>query len=135
MNRVNPIYTAALLLFVLSVLFFKLGSVKRDLQEVQDDYKATEKLATDLSALKEVYEDKTKARTSLQNILNQPSLSSSKIVSKLNGSTASISSDDMDVTALNLLVGKLLNSAYNISLLNIRRESDTQVSFNMEIKW
>lgn len=135
MNRINPIYAAILLLLILAILSLNLSGAKSDLKDAQEDYKSTAKLSTDLSTLKEIYEDKTKAKRSIQRILSQSSLSSSKIIQKFKNSTASISSEAMDINALNLLVGKLLNSSHNISSLNIKRLSDSDVAFSMEIKW
>ena len=41
----------------------------------------------------------------------------------------------MDKNALNTLMGKLLNGAYNITSFKVRKLSPNSVSFDMEIKW
>ena len=46
-----------------------------------------------------------------------------------------ISSTSMEKNALNTLMGKILNGAYNISSLKIKKLSENSVSFEMEIKW
>jgi len=134
-NRINPIYIAILLLVMLALVSFKLGEAKRELNEAKDTYTTTLQLSTDLSALKEVYADKTKIKKSLQRVLNNPSLRSSKIIQKFKHSSAMISSENMDVKALNLMMSKFLNNSYNITSLNIKRLSDRYVSFDMEIQW
>ena len=135
MSRINPIYTAVLLMLVLILVSFSLSSAKSELKEVKDNYKTTLKLSEDLNALKETYADKIKVKKSLQKILNQSSLRSSKIIQNLKKSSVTINSEGMDINALNLLMGKLLNNSYNIKSLSIYRLSDTHVSLKMEIKW
>jgi len=134
-NRINPIYIAILLLVMLALVSFKLGEAKRELEEAKDTYASTLKLSTDLSALKEVYADKIKIKSSLQRVLREPSLRSSKILQNFKHSSVMISSQSMDKKALNLIMSRFLNNSYNITSLNIKRLSDRYVSFNMEIQW
>lgn len=135
MNRVNPLYIGILLLLILAFVSFKLSEVKSDLKDAKDDYKKTLILAIDLSSLKEVYADKAKLKESLQRILKQPYLRSSNIVQVFKDSGATISSQSIDIDALNLLMGKILNASFNVVSLDIKKLSDTNASLDMEIKW
>ena len=46
-----------------------------------------------------------------------------------------ISSQSMDKVALNSLMSKILNGSYNVRSMKIKRLSDTNVNFSMEIQW
>jgi hypothetical protein len=108
---------------------------KLELQESREAYKITKNIALELTSLKKVYSNNLSTKKSLQKILKHRSLSSSKIIQNFKKSSATINSEGMDINALNLLMGKLLNNSYNIKSLSIYRLSDTHVSLKMEIKW
>ena len=130
MNRINPLYIAALLVGVLAFSMFKLSSAKEELGEAKRAYSKTEVIATKLSSLKEVYSNKANIKKSLKFILNQKGVNH-----KFKSSSLSLSSDSLDVNALNKLMGKLLNGSYNIQGLKIKKLDNENVSFKMEIKW
>jgi hypothetical protein len=125
MNRINPIYVIIFLVGLLVVLFFKLNGIKNEFSEVKQSYKESLDLATQLSQLKKVYRQK----------LRLPYSISSKVTQKKIKNGVAISSKNMDIKTLNLLMGKILNGAYKITDLNIKRVSDTEADFYMEIKW
>lgn len=135
MNRINPLYATILLLVVLAIGMLKLSNSRDELKELEKVYKTTNRLSTELTALKDVYSDKGKVKESLQNILKQPVLRSALLKSDFKKSSVNISSEDMDINSLNLLMNKILNTSYNINSLDIKRISDEKVSFKMEIKW
>ncbi|QOY52842.1 hypothetical protein [Candidatus Sulfurimonas baltica] len=135
MNRINPIYVLILLVMILVLTTFKLNSGKIELKEAQEIYKTTEKIATELGGLKEVYGDKAKVKKSLKSILKQPALKSASISEKFKASSLSISSEAIEINSLNLLMSKLLNGAYDIHSMQIKKLSDDKVSFKMEIRW
>jgi len=135
MNRINPIYLGGLLLVVLMLFIFKLSSAKDELSEVKESYKTTAKLSTELSGLKDVYSQKSKTQKALQRVLRLASLRSADLKQKTKKSGVVISSESMDINALNSFMGKMLNGAYNITSLKIKRLSDEKVSLNVEIKW
>jgi hypothetical protein len=125
MNRINPIYVIIFLVGLLVVLFFKLNGIKNEFSEVKQSYKESLDLATQLSQLKKVYRQK----------LRLPYSISSKVTQKKIKNGVAISSKNMDIKTLNSLMGKILNGAYKITDLNIKRVSDTEADFYMEIKW
>ena len=135
MNRINPLHIGALLLVVLLFSLFKLSSAKSDLVEVKAQFKETQELVTKLSGLKSVYADKKSVKKSLSRVLNLSSLRSVNIVQKSRKNGVTLSAASMDKNALNSLMGKLLNGAYQINSFKIKKLSDSKVSFEMEIKW
>ncbi|RLA73658.1 MAG: hypothetical protein DRG78_22165 [Epsilonproteobacteria bacterium] len=125
MNRVNPLYLALLLIVLILLLVFNLSGVRADLAEAKESIKQTTKVATELSGLKKVYTKKI-----------NPSVFNSKSIVKTNTKTgATISAKEMDVRELNSFMGKVINGAYNITTLNIKKISDTKASLYLEIKW
>ena len=134
MNRINPLYIGLLILVVLLMLLFNLSGAKSDLAEAKESYKETTQLAVKLSALKDVYGAKNKTKISIEKILKQSTLKASEIKKDIKTSSITISSENMDVKALNFLLGKLLNGAYNISSLNVKKLSENKATLNVEIK-
>jgi len=135
MNRVNPLHIGIALLLILLILVFKLNSAKSELSQAKESYKQTNKLATELTALKSVYGDKGKSKISILKILKIPALKVAEIKQNIKKSSINISSESMDIKALNILLGKLLNGAYNITMLDVKKLSETKVSLKLEIKW
>ncbi len=125
MNRINPLYLGLLLVALLIFISLKLSGAKDELLMAKEAYKESAKLSLELSELKKVYTQK----------LNLSSLNSSDLVKKTTKSGMIISSSSMDIKLLNSLMSKVLNGAYNISELKIKKLSETKVSLYMEIKW
>jgi hypothetical protein len=135
MNQLNPLHIGALLVALLVFLFFTLSSVKTELQEEQFLYEQSKALAVELSGLKDVYAQKEKTLTSLQRLLSQSSLKRSGITLQKGKESVTLNSKNMDVEALNSLMGKLLNGSYKIVAVNIERLSETKASLMVEIQW
>ena len=135
MNRINPIYIGVFLLVVLAVLVGNLNSAKIELAQAKELYASTAELSNELSGLKNIYSAKNKTKSTLQKTLRHTLLRSASIEQKVKSSSMTISSDDMDIKALNFLMGKLYNGAYNISTLTIKKLSENKVSLYAEIKW
>ncbi len=135
MNRINPIHIGIFLVVVLAFLAMKLGSVKSELEEAKSEYKKTEQIASKLVGLKKAYGEKNEVKTSIRKILSLSPLRSANIEQKVKKSSIVISSVKIDKNALNSLMGKLLNGAYNISSFKVKKLSQNSASFEMEIKW
>lgn len=135
MNRINPLHIGLLLVVILMFLLFNLSNTKSELAEAEKAYTQTAKLSTRLSGLKEVYDDKERIKSSLKRILDQSALKSAKIEQELKKAGIIISSQDIDINALNFLMSKLLNGSYNISTLKITKLSKTNASLYLEITW
>jgi len=135
MNRINPLYVGLLLALGIVFLAFQLGGAKSDLKEAKEEYAKTSKIATNLSGLKSTYADRKKLKASLRRILALSGVRQANITKDEKKSGVKLSSKSMDKKALNTLMGKLLNSSYNITSMKIKRLSEDRVSFKMEIKW
>jgi hypothetical protein len=135
MNRLNPLYVGAFLIFMLLFLTFKLSSVKEELTLAKEEYKETSLTLNELSSLSSTYLGKEEVKKSLQRILVQPSLKSANIQQKLKSNSIMLSGSSVDKEALNSLLGKLLNGAYDIASFNIKKLSENQASFEVEIQW
>ncbi len=135
MNRINPLYLALLLIVVLLLVIFKLDSAKVELADAQESFVETTTLATNLSGLKDAYGNQKKSKATILKILKNSSLKQAGIMKKVKKSGIVISSKSMDAKALNYLLGKLLNGAYNITSLDVKKLSETKVSLHVEIKW
>ena len=135
MNKVNPLQIVALLVVVILFLFFKLSGLQEELKEKQEEFKASEKLAVELSALKSVYANPSKTKKAINRILSQRSLKGANLKIKRSKNSVIIKADTINTKALNSLMGKILNGSYNITRLKIKRVSATVASLDMEIKW
>lgn len=135
MKKINPLYIVALLLITLGFGVFKLSQNKSALQEEQQAYAKTLELATKLKAYKEIYEKQESAKRSLDGILRQNLLTDAKIVRSDKGTQTTLSSDAIELRALDFLTGKLLNGTYEIKKLKIERIDETKARFSMEIAW
>jgi GTPase len=135
MNRFNPLYMGAFLIFMLLFFALKLSSAKEELTLVKEEYKETAVTLNELSSLSSAYMGKEEVKKSLQRILAQPSLKSANISQKLKNNSIVVTASSVDKEALNSLMGKLLNGAYDIAAFNIKKLSDNKASFEVEIQW
>jgi hypothetical protein len=135
MNRINPIYIVVLLTILLSLLIYKLGTSKSELEENKESFKTTQAIALNLVSLKDVYADNIKIKQSLQRILNDTSLRSAGLKTKFKTTALSISAQSVDLKTLNLLLNKILNGAYVIESMKIKSVSSTKADLQMEIRW
>lgn len=135
MNRINPIHIVILLTIVLSVVIYQLNLSKSELEENKESFKTTQAVATKLVSLKDVYADQTKIKQSLQRVLNDASIRSAEVDTKFKTTSLSINAHSIDLKTLNLLLSKLLNAAYIIDSMKVKRLSDTKADLQMEIRW
>jgi hypothetical protein len=135
MNRINPIHLAVLLVVVLLFSLVKLHTAKEELAQAEVSYKETLQLATKINGLKRNYFDKVKVQKEIGRILRKPILRRANIVKKVTNSGILLTSQSMDIQALNMLMGKVLNATFYISELTIKRRNDKSASLKMEIKW
>lgn len=135
MNRINPIHIAILLVVVLIFTLVKLHTAKEEFASVKASYKETLELATKINELKRNYFDKVKVQSELGRILRKPILRQANIIKKVTNSGILLTSKNMDLIALNKLLGKVLNTTFYISELQIKQLNEKSASLKMEIKW
>ena len=135
MNQLNPLHIGALLLVVLLFSFFKLSEVKKELHSAQEQYAQTQKVALELSALKNAYANATKTRKAINRIVSQRVLRSAHLEIKRSKKMIKIGAKSIDLQALNSLMGKILNANFNIKQLEIQRIDDLHARLKLEIQW
>lgn len=135
MNQINPLQIGALLLVIIVFLFFKLSGIKHELYEAKEEYKVSEKMAVKLSSLKAVYANKKKTQRAFERILSQSSIKAAHLNIKREKKIIKITAASINTVALNSLMGKVLNGSYKITALNIKKLSETNAQFMMEIQW
>ncbi|QOP43685.1 hypothetical protein FJR45_06855 [Sulfurimonas sediminis] len=135
MNRLNPLYVGIFLLLLLLFFALKLIDAKKELQQEKILYEKTLKVALDTSALKKAFANKEKEKKEILHILSNPVLKSSNIKKEITNSGIHISSQNMDIKALNFLMGKILNTTFNITMLKIKRISENKSTLEVKIKW
>jgi len=135
MNQINPLHIGGLLIVLIAFLLFSLSGVKEELSEAKSEFLVSKTLAVDLHKLKSVYANKKKIRSNINRILSQSSIKATKLSVKREKKFIKISAKNIDTLALNTLMGKILNDSFNISMLKIKKLSETKASLEMEIKW
>jgi predicted PurR-regulated permease PerM len=134
MNQINPLHILGLLLVVILFLFFKLSSVQEEIIEADKNFNKSEKLALDVSALKNTYADQRRIEKNLQKIFSNRLLQSANLTVKKLKKSIKVSTQSIDKRALDYLMGKILNDSYNITSLKIKQLSREKASLEMEIK-
>ena len=135
MNQLNPLHIGALLLVVLLFSFFKLSEVKKELHSAKEQYAQTQKVALELSALKDAYANTTQTRKAINRIVSQSTLRSAHLEIKRSKKAIKIGAKSIDLQALNFLMGKILNANFNIKQLEIQRVDDLHARLKLEIQW
>ena len=135
MNQINPIHLIVLMVTILLFSLYSLGGEKERLSDEKASFIQSEQLAINLNSVKSLYANKKKTQKDLNRILSLSTLKSEKIDVKRSKSSINISSQSISSTALNTLMGKIVNGAYNVTKLKIKKLSEEKVSINMEIKW
>ncbi|QFR48374.1 hypothetical protein FJR48_00985 [Sulfurimonas lithotrophica] len=135
MNRINPLYIGALLIMVLALSIYSLGSAKKSLNEEKESFKEIQKIANELSSLKKAYSNKKMNERAIRRLLAHSYLKSAAIDAEYQKNTLKLKSKSMDKKALDFLMGKLLNSTYNITKMTVKRLSEQKASLELEIKW
>jgi hypothetical protein len=135
MNRVNPLYIGALLVMVLILSIYLLSSAKQSLKESKESFKQTQKIANEISGLKKAYADERTTTRDIKRVLANRVLRTASIKTEYKNSGVNISSNKMDKKALDFLMGKVLNSSYDIRKMKIKRLSSEIASLELEIRW
>lgn len=135
MNRVNPFYVGALLVVLLIMSLYLLDSAKESLVESKKSFKETQKIANEIKGLKDTYANEAVIKKNIVRLLAHNSFKAAKIKADYKNSGVKISSNNMDKKALDLLMGKILNSSYDIRRLQIKRLSENVAQLEMEIRW
>ena len=132
MNRINPLYILILLVMLLVFFSIKLMHAKDELSSAQKNYEKTLALVSELTSLKNIYENKKANKASLERILLGTSADLDEQIKK---KSILLQAQAIDYTNINRLVSKLLNSSFEIKTMEIKKQSDEKAKLAMEIKW
>lgn len=135
MKRVNPLHVALLLIALLAFFTLKLSTLKEELKGEKKAYKVIVLVANELQGLQAVYADKAGVKKSLNRILHQQVLKSANIEKKLNAKGVILTAQSITLHELNFFMSKILNGAYRISSLKIKRITQEKASLRLEIQW
>lgn len=133
MKNVHPLQITALLLTLLLFLSFQLHRSHEALQKSNEHLMQTKKVALQLAELQSLYNNHEHTKAALQKIVRQSSLRDAKLSVVFDKTSMKISAKKISRKALKSLMGKILNTSYNIKKLTIKRLSKTAVSLDMEI--
>jgi hypothetical protein len=135
MNKLNPLHLIALVIVLILFTTLQLSQVHTQLNEQKETLKQTQKLAIEISALKNAYTDATKIKQSLQKILKHPSLKKAKFQITHTKNSTKISAASLSLKELETCSSKILNGVYNIKMLKIKKIDTNFASFEVEIAW
>ena len=135
MNHINPIHILTLLVVVIFLFAVKLGQTKDELALSKQSYNETLEMVTKIKGFKNIYDAKDTVKKGLDRVLKQPSLASANFEQKMTNNSITITTASIDKAALDSLMSKILNGAYNINMLEIKKLSDEKATVSMEIKW
>ena len=116
------------------LVFFsiKLMHAKDELSSAQKNYEKTLALVSELTSLKNIYENKKANKASLERILLGTSADLDEQIKK---NSILLQAQAIDYTNINRLVSKLLNSSFEIKTMEIKKQSGEKAKLAMEIKW
>lgn len=135
MKKLHPLHVGAVLVCLLLFFVFKLSGAKDELLLAKEEYKESALALNELSSLNSAYLGKEEVKKSLQRILAQPLLKGANIEQKLKSNSIVLTAATLEKEALNSIMSKLLNGAYDIAAVNIKKLSDNKASLEVEIQW
>lgn len=135
MNQLNPFYLVALVMLLVVFSVVNLQNVKVERVLIVKDLNEKVKIAKELQSLKKVYNDKVKIKYSLEKILKYSSLKKIDISKTYKKTGVVLKAKAVDLIALNILMGKILNGSFNIDKLKIKRINDKEATLEVGIKW
>jgi len=132
--KINPLYIGLLLIVLLLIVIYELGSAKTQLRENKNTLVKIEAMAEEIDALKRTWDNPKASASSLERLLKAPQLKTANIQQTKKRGLILIKSKKADLKATNYLFAKLFNGAYIIQSFEIERLDDESLSFSVEIK-
>jgi len=127
MNRINPFYIVAMTIALILFLIFKIGTLREQLDESTKNYTAKKEMAAKLVKLKNLSASKAVLIRYVKNIqgvhLTQTSMS------------VILKAKSLDRKTIDKIMAKVLNNAYWIKKISIKKIDNQTASLDMEIVW
>jgi len=133
MNKINPLYIIALLLFLLLLLVYKNSSMQTKLQTVEINNKNSLKEAKEIASLKRAFKSENRNKTALNSILNHPQLKKYNSQKEVSNSRMSITLENIDKKAFDTLSSKIFNSTLKIDSFMFERVSENNITVKAEV--
>lgn len=133
MRQINPLYLALLLVAALLLVIFKLDAAQEGQLQAKEELRKTTAMAEEIVALKRSWGDTNKMKSSLDRLLRASQLRSAKIKRTKKQGLITLESKAIKANAANYLLNKLLNGAYTIKTMKIKRLDRETASLYVEI--
>jgi type II secretory pathway component PulJ len=133
MKQINPFYLALFLFAMLGFVIFKLDGAQEVHRQTRDHLRQTTAMAEEIVALKRSWGDTKKAKSSLDRLLRASQLQSVAIKQTKKRGLVILESKAIKANAANYLLNKLLNGAYTLKAMKIKRLDDETASLYLEI--
>jgi len=128
MNKINPLYIVALLLFLLIIVVYKNSSMQEKMQYQQTMNKQTLQEAKELASLKKAFKSEGRNRAMFESILNHPHLKKFNVEKDVAKGRYEIKYENLNKQAFDALSSKLFNSTLKIDSFTFNRLNDNNIS-------
>jgi hypothetical protein len=132
-KQINPLYLALFLVATLGFVVFKLNSAQEAQRQARDDLSKTATMAEEIVALKRGWDDSKRTRSSLERLLRASQLQSAAIKQTKKQGLVVLESKAIKADAANYLLNKLLNGAYTLKTMKVRRLDGETASLYLEV--
>ncbi len=134
MKNINPLYIVLLLIMILIVVLFNLIQVKNTLHEAQNSFDKTKTMVHNIVDLQQSWDNGKRTKDTIRRILRSSSLRKAQITQKNKRGLIEIYAGSIDSSSASYLISRLLNEAFTINSMKIRRLSKERASIYVEIK-
>jgi uncharacterized membrane protein affecting hemolysin expression len=132
-KQINPFYLALFLVAMLGFVIFKLDNAQQMQRQARDDLRKTTATAEEIVALKRSWGDTKKAKDSLDRLLRSSQLQSAAISQTKKRGVVILESKAIKADAANYFLNKLLNGAFALKAMKLKRLDDETASLYLEI--
>ena len=135
MSRIHPLYL--LLLPVVLILFFgyKTAQIQEEIAEQKAAFLQSQKIAHALVTYKKRYRDKEQLKKSIAQILKLTALKKSKITQKWSDHSLLLQASKISAPDAAILLNKILNGAYIIKMIDLKKLNTDKLALRLEITW
>lgn len=133
-KRINPFIVVGIMIAILLVLFIVVQSKKSSILEQNSNLASYTSQARSLKDLKSTWNSK-QTLPKLNSIISNPSVKKKSFIRKLANKIV-LDAKGLTRSEVDMVIKKLLNSAFEIKKINIQRVDDKQLNINVEVnKW
>ncbi len=130
-KRINPFIVVGIMIAILLVLFIVVQSKKSSILEQNSNLASYTSQARSLKDLKSTWNSK-QTLPKLNSIISNPSVKKKSFIRKLANKIV-LDAKGLTRSEVDMVIKKLLNSAFEIKKINIQRVDDKQLNINVEV--